>query len=97
MPDAIGFLVHWKTSEENTSWDFLHESLDGPEHYVKLYTSSLFKDRQRDQKDVRSLLGEIVDTIGCLEGTEGTINPLRVKQVSTTPAKDLVVGFEDPA
>ena len=59
-----GFLVHWKTSEENTAWDHMCELLPGPEHYVKLYTSALMKDKAMEQTQQRELLGEIIDVIG---------------------------------
>ena len=42
----------------------MHEYLESPENYVKLYTSALLKNKNVTFMEAREFLGQIIDVIG---------------------------------
>ncbi len=61
---TAGYLVHWRTLDDNTAWDHLIGELD-MECYLKVYTSNLTKKLQgATEEGKRKLLNTTVEAIG---------------------------------
>jgi hypothetical protein len=48
-----GFVVHWKTLDESSAWDVMKGFDLDETHYIKLYTSVLFKNKALSDESKR--------------------------------------------